>query len=226
MVAVDSTLDTPAPRQRAEKLSSGDREQMIVRNAVRYFAEHGFQGSTRDLARELGITQSLLYRYFPNKQALMDRVYAEVFLSRWNPFWEEAIADRSRPVQDRVREFYQEYARSMLQGEWVRLLVFAGLEKAGMTERLFRLIRTKIVEPLVVECWAGFGGGTARFDMEEESELVLALHASIFYLGMRKWVYGTKVPRDLDATVRNLVDGFLHAMQARVQERAGKRPAR
>ncbi len=55
---------------------------MIVREAVSFFAEHGFEGQTRELARRLGITQPLLYRYFPDKAALIDRVYREVFLDR------------------------------------------------------------------------------------------------------------------------------------------------
>ncbi|VCU69619.1 Nucleoid occlusion factor SlmA [Pigmentiphaga humi] len=210
-------------RQRASKLSSADREQMIVRNAVRYFARHGFQGSTRDLAKELGITQSLLYRYFPSKQALFDRVYAEVYLSRWNPLWEEQIQDRSRPLQERLIAYYQDYAKSMLQQDWVRLLIFAGLEHAGINERLFRLLRVKIYEPVVRECYAEFGHPDAPFDMDEETEMVWALHASIFYLGMRRWVYVTRMPRDLEATIRQLVESFLHGMRARVQAQADER---
>jgi hypothetical protein len=40
-----------------------EREREIVRGAVAYFAEVGFEGSTRDPAARLGITQPLLYRY-------------------------------------------------------------------------------------------------------------------------------------------------------------------
>lgn len=212
-------------RLRASKLSSADREQMIVRSAVTYFAKHGFQGNTRDLARELGITQSLLYRYFPSKQALFDRVYAEVYLSRWNPFWEEMIQDRSRPIELRLMTYYQDYAKSMLQSEWVRLLVFAGLERAGINEKLFGLLRAKIYEPVVRECYAAWGVEGATYDMDEETELVWALHASIFYIGMRKWIYASKVPRDLHETISALVESFMHGMRVRVQARQPGAPA-
>ena len=43
------------------------RERQIVEGAVAYFAEVGLDGQTRELARRLGITQPLLFRYFPTK---------------------------------------------------------------------------------------------------------------------------------------------------------------
>src|SRR5450830_1619911 len=72
-----------APKVVARRLAPEEREQQILSKAIRYFAAHGFSASTRDLAREIGVTQPLLYRYFPNKQALVDRVFEEVYLARW-----------------------------------------------------------------------------------------------------------------------------------------------
>ena len=71
-----------------KRLQPFDRERLIVEAAVRFFAENGFEGQTRKLAASLGITQPLLYRYFPSKEALIERVYQEVFIGRWNPDWE------------------------------------------------------------------------------------------------------------------------------------------
>ena len=75
------------PRSRAARLLPGERERLIVNEAIRFFAEAGFAGQTRELSRRLGITQPLLYRYFPSKRALLERVYQEVFLGRWDPTW-------------------------------------------------------------------------------------------------------------------------------------------
>ncbi len=68
-----------------KRLPREERERLIVREAVAFFAEVGFDGQTRELARRIGITQPLLYRYFPSKDALIDRVYQEAYLNRWNP---------------------------------------------------------------------------------------------------------------------------------------------
>jgi len=37
------------------------REKQILQKAIQHFATHGFSGSTRELARQLGVTQPLLY---------------------------------------------------------------------------------------------------------------------------------------------------------------------
>lgn len=52
---------TPASRRR---LPPDERRQQIIEGAVAFFADVGLDGNTRDLARQLGITQSLLFNYF------------------------------------------------------------------------------------------------------------------------------------------------------------------
>ncbi len=52
-----------------------ERERFIVDEAIRFFAEQGFGGQTRELAKRMGITHSAIYRHFPSKEALIERVY-------------------------------------------------------------------------------------------------------------------------------------------------------
>jgi len=77
---------------------------MIVEKAIEYFAKNGFDGSTRDLAREIGVAQSLVYRYFPKKELLLDQVYEEVYLARWNPLWESDLRNRDVPFEARLKK--------------------------------------------------------------------------------------------------------------------------
>jgi AcrR family transcriptional regulator len=91
------------------RMKREDRERLIVEGAIKFFAERGFSGQTRELARGLGITQPLLYRYFPSKQALVDRVHEELFVRRWNPAWEALTADRRLDLGERIRLFYLEF---------------------------------------------------------------------------------------------------------------------
>ena len=122
------------------RISREARERMIAQAAVMFFAEHGFDGQTRELARRLGITQPLLYSYFPNKAALIDRVYREVFLDRWKPQWQDRVADRSRPLPERLTRFYQDYANLILSYEWVRLFMFSGLKGLDITKRYCEVV--------------------------------------------------------------------------------------
>src|SRR5208282_1171629 len=53
------------------KLSSDDRRAAIIKAVRRVFAEKGFDGTTtRELADAAGVSEALLFKHFPNKEAL------------------------------------------------------------------------------------------------------------------------------------------------------------
>jgi AcrR family transcriptional regulator len=55
----------------ASKLSREERRAAIVEAVRRVFAEKGFHGTTtRELARAAGVSEALLFKHFPNKEAL------------------------------------------------------------------------------------------------------------------------------------------------------------
>jgi len=82
------------------------RKAQIVRTASEFFAEHGFAGSTRDLAAEIGVTQALLYRYFDTKEALIAAVFDEL-RERYDPANSAVLSDTAVPLADRVVAFYR-----------------------------------------------------------------------------------------------------------------------
>lgn len=193
------------------RLPPEEREQQIVEKAIKYFAAHGFSASTRDLAKEIGITQPLLYRYFPNKKALVDRVFQEVYLARWNPDWEDWLKDRSQPLQKRMNQFYKDYARVILRSDWIRIFILAGLTREGINNRYLARLRERIFDLVLAELrheW-NLPEPTPQ-QHEDDIELVWSLHASIFYVGMRKWVYGLSVPKDVGRMIEQKVAAFLN----------------
>src|SRR6202012_2797168 len=96
-------------RSKQRRLSPEERRQEFVAKATEFFAEEGFGGGTRDLARRLGVTQPLLYRYFPSKDDLIKEVYRTVSLEPLDTGWEKLLGDRSRALRDRLQEFYRGY---------------------------------------------------------------------------------------------------------------------
>ncbi|WP_354683329.1 TetR/AcrR family transcriptional regulator [Cupriavidus necator] len=206
------------------RLLPEEREQQIVEKAIEHFTRNGFGGSTRELARQIGVTQPLLYRYFPSKEALIERVYNEVF--QWRPDWERQIADRSTPLTERLYAFYLDYSSVILREEWIRLFIFAGLTHEGINNRYLSKLRNKVFLPVLAEVRDAFGIAAPRnaAETDAEIEMIWSLHAAIFYLGVRKWVYGLKVPTDMDAVIRQKVDMFLHGAPAAMRTmRSGKR---
>lgn len=208
-------LDKRAGRRRV-RLSRNERERAIVREAVAFFAERGFRGHTRELAARAGITQPLLYRYFPNKEAIIERVYQEVFVGRWNPDWEQWIADRSQPLRERLIRFYKAYTRYILTYEWVRLFLFSGLEGLEINRRYLKFMRDRIWSLVVAELRHEQGRPTLEQEPISitELELVWGVISSIFYIGVRRYVFDLAVPEDIDAVIEDKIAAFFDGAPA------------
>lgn len=213
--AVKAAKKTPRRNMRA-----ADRERFIVDEAIRFFAEQGFGGQTRELAKRMGITHSAIYRHFPSKEALIERVYEEIYLSRWSPSWSALIRDRSLPLQTRLARFYLEYVAQVFEYNWVRIFVFSGMKSFDITKRYLEIVRKDIIEPACNEL---------RHDLtlpssdktplsEREVEMFWGLHGRIFYMAIRRFVYETPTPTQLDDIVVDAVRMFLDGARGLMPE--------
>jgi AcrR family transcriptional regulator len=217
-----------SPRKR-RRLAPEEREREILDGAVRFFAEVGFDGRLRDLAKRLGITHQNLFRYFPTKEALIERVYQEVYLGKWQPEWENLLRAPDRPLELRLSDFYKAYVRSIYSYEWVRIFVFAGLKGVGISQRYLPLIQKKVIVPLAVELRlrAGVSKPLTLPPSADELEIAWGLHGEIFYLGIRRWVYDLPVPDDLDRLIDNAIATFLggapHTIRLLLKEKSSPR---
>jgi AcrR family transcriptional regulator len=199
-----------------KRLAAAEREQQIVAAAARFFAEVGFTGRTRELAQRLGITQPLLYRYFPTKQDLIERVYKDVFFKRLDPQWTKFLADRTRPLEERLVEFYRHYAAATYSYEWIRLYLFSALMGNDLNRRYIRVVEEKILKPICAELRHHCGApdlGAAPIS-EAELEQVWVMHGGIFYYAVRKYVYHSRVAKDHAPVIRRAVRAMLAGVKA------------
>ena len=210
----DSQLTTrtaapvPGPRRR---LAGEAREKAIVEAAVQFFAEVGFDGDTRELARRVGVTQSLIFKYFPSKAALIEKVYQEVYVGRWNPYWEVIITDRRVPLQERLTRLYCDYAKTALTWDWVRLFMFSGLKGEAINQRYLQFLRSRVLEPVAAELRAELGLPTPQQLplTEAEIELVWGINARIFYFGQRRWIFNVPLETNLDELIELTIRHFM-----------------
>lgn len=203
---------SPAPvRPATQRLSKEAREQQIVQKAIQLFAERGFQVSTHEIARALGITQPLLYNYFPTKEALVDRVYDEVFVRKWDPMWEEWLSDASKPLAERLKHYLKDYAQYILRSDWIRIFISAGLTRQGINQRYIARLREHHFKVIAREMRKAYDipEPSTEEELEDELELIWSMHSGVFYIGMRKWVYALSVPKNLDRIIDMRVDAFL-----------------
>jgi AcrR family transcriptional regulator len=201
----------PLAEPRKKRLAGQEREQQIAQEAVKFFAEVGFDGDTRELARRLGITQSLIYKYFPNKAALIDRVYQEVYLGRWKEVWETIIRDRSTPLEERLVHLYVEYAKEALTWDWVRIFMFSGLRGESINQKYLQLLRSRILEPVAVELRHELGLPTVPEvpHSTAEIELIWSINARIFYFGQRRWIFNVPLEAPLEEMIELTIRHFM-----------------
>ena len=128
------------------KMSGEDRRTAIIRAARRVFVEKGFyRTTTRELAEAAGVSEALLFKHFPNKEALYSAIQMSCFKSEGSKVQErlEALEPSTSAlvfmVRDLVshvleeepeeegREFFRLILRSLMdEGEFTRLAIQGG----------------------------------------------------------------------------------------------------
>ena len=218
MRAARAETSKPA-RPRSQRLAPVDRKRQIVQMAVRYFAEVGFDGSTRELARRLQVTQPLIYRYFPSKEDLIQAVYQEVYLTRWQPDWERALGDTTRPIRARLVTFYTQFTEAVFTPEWIRIYLFAGLRGLEMNQWWISFVEDHLLRNMA----AAVRQAHDLPDVEaqpigaQELELYWLFHGGLFYYGQRREVYGHASGVTLASFIETSVDALLNGVPGTVQ---------
>src|SRR5581483_11832901 len=196
-------------RPKQKRLSPDDRRREFVAKATEFFSEEGFGGGTRDLARRLGVTQPLLYRYFPSKDDLIKEVYRTVYLEPLDEGWDGLLADRSRPLRDRLLEFYRGYTKVIFRRKWLRIYLYAGLKGLDINRWYVGIVRDKILTRIIRECRYELGLPVQSKPTAPEIEMAWVFHSGIFYYGVRKYIYESPVLEDQEQMIRDALDAFL-----------------
>jgi AcrR family transcriptional regulator len=200
--AISKALVTSAPKRR--RLPPAARRGQIIEAAVAFFAEVGLEGRTRDLSKRLGITQSLLYKYFDSKEALLEAVFEHVYIGRLSPEWPKLLTDRRLSLRDRLVQFYCEYTDAIFTYEWMRIFMFSGLAGERLNQRYLAHLKETLLEPLLLELQAG-----STEPIRPHIEDIWNLHGGIVYLGIRKYIYQMPTPSDVRSEIERAVDRLL-----------------
>lgn len=208
-IAPDETL-------KRKRLSSTARRQDFIDQAIEFFAEEGFESSTRGLAKKLGVTQPLLYRYFPSKDDLISEVYDAVYVNRWQPEWEPLLRDRTRPLADRLTTFYDVYTDVIFNREWMRIYLFSGLKGVDINRRYMQLVRQRILEPILIEARVELGLPDVPAK-DCEVEFAWIMHGGIFYYGIRDLIYDSAISTDKKRVIKDAIAAFIAGLKIKLK---------
>lgn len=212
--------DTASLRRR---LPPQERKRQILEAAVDFFAEHGFEADTRRLADRLGVSHSLIFRYFRSKSALVEAVFRRVFLARWNPEWENILRDRAHPLATRLARFYRAYLDVVDDPRWIRIVLRASLDGRDLTRRYI----TRYLGPLLAVIAAELrqhAGLPARAPTAADVEVAWALHSAVIYALLRKHVHRLPPAVAEDRLLALLIPCFLEGAAAALHQQ-GPQPS-
>src|SRR3954462_3169952 len=105
-------------RTTPHRLPASDRRRQLVETALDIFSRKGFEGTTtKEIAAAAGVTEAIIFRHFPSKQALytavLDFHHEAGEFDQWLAEW-KAHMDRNddeglvRAIIERIIGYYRE----------------------------------------------------------------------------------------------------------------------
>ena len=134
-------------------MSAGGRRDQILKGAMRIFAQKGFRGTTtREIARRLGISEALMFKYFPSKEAL----YRAIIQKRTDGS-EEMFFPKEATQAKNDRQVFRSIASYLIQKNtedptFMRLILYSALERHDLSKIFFEnhaVERTKLLSEYI-----------------------------------------------------------------------------
>ena len=200
---------------RTPKLSKADRRKAIVETASNLFAEVGFRGgTTRELAKRVGVTEPVLYEHFQTKSDL----YAAIIEDSGRQDFAKGreVLEQKAAAGDPL-DFFTTLATLIADHQaghpnYLRLILFSALEKHEMAELCFE--RHAIVIHQIVTNFIKRQIALGKFrqldaPLAARSFMGMVMHYMIF-----DQHFGFKLVRSSrKRAIDSMVDTFLHGMK-------------
>ena len=143
---------------------------------------------------------------------MIEEVYKAEIAGPFKAVWFADLCNRSRPVEERLNDFYSEYYDQVLTQRWLRLFLYASLADVGMAPAYISAIVTHMLEVIVQESAYELGLALPK-DKALGHELGWALHGAISHLAIRRRIYNNTNPCPAAAVIRMNVRVFLAGLQ-------------
>jgi AcrR family transcriptional regulator len=200
-------------RKPTARLPAKERRAQILDKAFDFFSENGLTAQTRALADACGVSQRLLYSFFPSKASLISAVYEAEIAGPFKAIWFVQLKDRNVPLQKRLTDFYIEYYDAILTRRWLRLFVYSSLAEVEIAPTYIADIVKNLLQIVTDE--AAFEAGVVPPpSLAIRQEIGWVLHGNISHLGIRRHVYKDTTSVPVDTVIEMHVMAFLASISS------------
>jgi AcrR family transcriptional regulator len=128
---------TQSANGKGQRVSARDRQASLIVAAASLFAAKGFNGTTtKEIANAAGVSEGLVFKYFPTKRTLYTAILAEKVTV--NELLESVEAAAKKQDDYRVFTMIASYRiRPCVDSTFLRLLLFSALERHELSEMFF-----------------------------------------------------------------------------------------
>jgi len=197
--------------QRKRNLPADERRRVLLDAAADLFSEKGLRITVQALADRVHVTQPLVHRYFPTKADLITAICDRIQNAHWDPIWRQILTDRSRPLTDRIPDFYSRYLPHIYRDDWYRGFWYAALNDPTFAQTYLARATGELLTSIIDEVRFQFlyPSVEAVKPLEREIELVWGMHSTMVFAGIRRYVYHTPVSADDSTTVLDQMHAYL-----------------
>ncbi len=191
------------PRPRASRMASDDRVQEILVVARDVFVAQGFNASSvAEIAVRLGVAEGTVFKYFPTKRDLLNRVIEHWYSELFGDYTKDLSMIRG--ARDRLRYLVWRHLKAILDWPGMCRLVFTEVRsQPGYSRSPVHQMNLKYTELLVEVVNEGIASGDFRGDFPP------ALLRDMIYGGIEhhvwSYLYG-RAPLDPERSADQITD--------------------
>lgn len=180
-----------APRRR---LSSSDRREQLLQNAIELFSQRGFSGTrTKDIAAACGVSEGILFRHFATKEdlyhAILESHTDEAGSREWLKQIKSLAAERNdeQLVRSMVRYLLTSFRE---HAAFHRLMLYAWLEGHALADMAQQQVGMPMFDFL--RKYVAQRQKEGAFRKGSPEALVTAMFAPALQFGVHKYIFGVE----------------------------------
>jgi AcrR family transcriptional regulator len=199
----------PTTRQR---MAAARREQ-ILETALGLFAERGFDGtSTRQIAKEAGIAEGLIFHYFPTKGSLLTAILEDrlegrrAFRTRLRPLLDDA---GGKPALEVLRAVASGWLATLRRDEEFVVVLFAAAQTNPEVGAAWQGLIREGTELLTGYLASRVEAGELREDLPLETAATMFVSSLVIFFLARRRLPDREWREQSEAHARELISVWL-----------------
>jgi AcrR family transcriptional regulator len=208
------------PRRTQRQAQADARREMLLQAALKLFAAQGVRGSTvRHIAREAGVTEGVIYHYFPGKAALVQAVVA-----RFHPgphILALIEAQQDAPAEEAFFRIGIGYLRELSKNREFVLMMLREAPQDADVAAVFGSYLRQVIQAATTMVQARIDRGELR-PHDPTSSFRTLIGSLLSYFLLQSVIQSPVLPgrpTDPETLVRGVVDVVLHGVAVDPAER-------